>query len=226
MKQENNGLTLAGEIRELVNPKEVLRKGLIPAVLYGHNVKNINLAIPFSQFMKVYNEAGENTLVNLKVEGKDPVKVLIHDIDHDVVTNAVRHIDFYQVNMTEKIEAEIPIHFIGESPAVKELGGTLVFQLDALPVKCLPADLIKSVEVDVGGLKDFDAAIHIKDIAIPPSLEVLRDKDDVIVMVSRPRAEEPVEAPAEEVSEAAVTAEGAAPAEGEPGESKKTSKGE
>lgn len=177
--------------------KSIRRGGMIPAVLYGHNIENLSIAVPSLTFMKVYRGAGENTLVDLVLEGREPVKVLIHDVDHDAVTNAVEHIDFYQVNMTEKIEAEIPLRFVGESSAVKELGGTLVVQLDAIPVKCLPHDLIQFVEVDISSLKEFDQSIHVGDLNIPPSLEALKRKGDVVVMVSPPRAEEPVPAPVE-----------------------------
>lgn len=226
-KEKLQQLALTATVREKESPKILLRKGLIPAVLYGHNVSNINLALPVHEFMKVYHEAGENTLIDLTVSGRSPVKVLIHDVDHDVVSNAVRHIDFYQVNMTEKIEAEIPLHFVGEAPVVKEQSGTLVVQFDVLPVRCLPTDLIKSIDVDVSSLTEFDDAIHVKDIAIPEALEVLRDKDDVIVLAARPRAEEPVEAPVEPTPEA-VPLEGAEAleAEGEKGESPKPTKGE
>jgi|ETNmetMinimDraft_26_1059896.scaffolds.fasta_scaffold118431_1 large subunit ribosomal protein L25 len=211
-------LLLEAKTRENTAKARVIRdSGLIPAVLYGHKTKNAHLTVPYSAFMKVYAEAGSNTLVDLKVSDGNPVKVLIHDIDHDVVSNKVSHIDFYQVRMDEKINAEIPVHFVGEAPVVKEMGGTLVTQIEAIPVKCLPKDLIKFVEVDLSSLVDFEKAIRIKDVSLSNELEIQKEENDVVASVSAPRVETE-ETPAEEEVEEGATEEGAKPAEGAEGE--------
>lgn len=198
------------------SPRAIRREGNIPAILYGHKIENQMLNLPYNIFYNLYREAGENTLIDLAIDGKEPFKVIIHDVDRDEVSNKVRHVDLYQVKMDEKIETEIPIHFIGESPAVKEMGGVLLKQMDALPVKCLPNDLIKYVEVDLSNLKDLNDVVRVADITIPSTLEVLRDGDEAVTLVTAPREEkEPVEE--EGVAEEAVLAaegEEAKPEEG------------
>jgi len=198
-------LTLTATKRDIKESTKKLRThGIVPAVLYGHKVKNVNLALAYKDFTKIYREAGENILIDLEVAEQKPVKVLIHDVAQDVVTDKVIHVDFYQVRMDEPIHAEIPIHFMGEAPAVKELGGVLVKQLDHLPVKCLPNDLIKSIEVDLAVLSDFEKVIRVSDLSIPRNIEVLKTPDQVIVLVTPPRVEEK----AEKEEEAEVTEEG------------------
>jgi large subunit ribosomal protein L25 len=191
-------LSLHVEIRDKKIPAKQLRdEGFVPAVLYGHKTKNLVLSAPYKEVDKLYREAGENTLIDLKVHDKAPVKVLIHDVEHDVLSNRITHVDFYQVRMDEKINADIPLHFVNEPPAVKELGGVLVKQLDYLPVKCLPNDLLKDITIDLSVLKDFEIAIRVEDLLLPDSIEILKSKDQVIVLVTPPRVEE-VETPQEE----------------------------
>lgn len=211
---------------------ELRKKNIVPAVLYGHGIKNKNLSVTLSEFNKAYRQAGESMLVDLVVEKEAPVKVLIHDTSRDVETHTVEHIDFYQVNMNEPITTDIPIVFSGVAPAVKTLGGILITQLDSIPVKCLPKDLVKAFIVDLSVLTDFNDKISIEDIKdIPESMEVLREKDSTVALVSAPRvvtksAEETADEEAVEAGNAeknAADGDGEAKAEGgdgSPAESK------
>lgn len=172
-----------------------LRKNnLIPAVLFGHNVKNKNLTVSKKAFLTAYKKAGESTLVDLKIGESAPVKVLIHDIQTEPLTGEVTHVDFYEVSMTEKLEAEIMFNFINESPAVKNLGGILVKSADHVKVKCLPGDLVHEIDVDLSALQNFGDAIRIKDIKFPHGIEVLGQSEDVVTTVTEPISEEELKA--------------------------------
>ena len=103
----------------------------------------------------------------------------------DVFTARPRHIDFYQVRMDEEIEAEVELVFKGESAAVKELGGVLVKNMDAIEVKCFPGDLPSEIEVDITPIKTFDDYIYVKDLPVSEKVEVLVDPETVVAMVSR-----------------------------------------
>lgn len=199
--------------RDVATPVDQLRaKGQVPGVLYGHGIDNQILVVSAHDLTKMYREAGESTLVDLIVGEAAPVKVLIHDIQHNVLTNDPQHVDFYQVNMTEKITAEISIVVIGESPAVKAMGGTLVTGLESIEVKCLPTDLVKEITIDVSALATFDDRITVAELPVPAGMEVLTDAHLTVATVAAPRAEEPESTPAAE-SEAAAGE--AAKAEGE-----------
>jgi len=183
-----------------------LRKtNFIPAVLFGHNIPNKNLIVPQKTFSRAFKEAGESTLVDLKIDEAAPVKVLIQDIQTDPLDGEIIHVDFYQVSMTEKLEADILFNFVGESPAVKDLGGILVKSLDHLRVKCLPGDLAHQIDVPLGSLKNFGDVIHIKDIKLPQGMEILDNANEVIATVTKPISEEELKA-MEEKPVADVTA--------------------
>jgi len=180
-------------------------KGQIPAVVYGHGLKNQNITVAALEFNKLFKEAGESSLVDLKIDDKKPIQVLIHDLQYEPVKHTIRHIDFYQVNVTEKITAEVKLKFVGESPVVKGQGGVLVAPITKVKIECLPKDLIHELGVDISSLKTFDDTIRIKDLIIPTGIEILAVIDQVIVLVEAPRSEEEIkkleEKPEEKVGE-------------------------
>ncbi len=185
-------LVLNAKTREVTGKKvKTLReKNLIPAVIYGKEIKPKNLVLEYLPFEKVWREAGESSLVELKIDDSEPMKILIHGVQKDPVSGRFTHVDFWKVKMTEKITAEIKFKFVGESQAVKELGGILVKSLDGIKVECLPQDLVHEIEVDISSLKTFEDLIHVKDIKFPRGIKVLGNLSDVVATVSPPRSEE------------------------------------
>ena len=119
-------------------------KGCVKGIVYGHELKESKpVWVRFQEFNRVYAEAGKSTLVDLKIEGeKEVLSVLFHEMQYDGLTNELIHIDFYKVKMGEKIDTEVELNFVGEAPAVKELGGILVKSFDALEVRFFPRHLI------------------------------------------------------------------------------------
>ena len=120
------------------------------------------------------------------------------------MTNRVSHIDFFEVSMDEKLEAHIPLEFINESPAVRELGGILVKTLEEVEVTCLPKDLPHSIAIDLSTLVDFSIHIQVKDLVLPEGVKILTDELTTIVLVEAPRTEAQMAALDEKV-EADVT---------------------
>lgn len=204
-------------------------KGFIPAVLYGREVEPMALSINYLDFSRAYKAAGESTLIEITPEGKKPVNVLVHDVAVHPLTGRFLHIDFYQVNMKEEIETDVPLEFVGESAAVKALSGVLVRSLEEVKVKCLPNNLPHALEVDLSKLATFDDAIKIADIKLPEGVQMLDDLETIVATVAAPRSEAEMEALNEKVEmdvtkvEGVVkeTPEAAAPAAGEKKEEKK-----
>src|SRR3989344_7382468 len=114
-------MELKVEKRETLGKKvESLRKqGLLPAELYGHGVANLHLSVNAKEFEKVYKGAGENTVINVNVDGVTK-PVLIYDVQIHPLKGSIEAVDLYEVKMDEEIEATVPLEFVGESPAVKE----------------------------------------------------------------------------------------------------------
>ncbi len=181
-------------------PQKTRQDGFIPAIVYGNNVDNIKVAVPKIDFMRLYREAGESNLIDLSIDGKS-IKTLINDIQHHVVNGQIQHIDFFKVNMKEKLHTAIPLSYIGESPAVVNLDGTLITTKDEVEVECLPSDLISEIEVDITVLDDFEKNLKISDIKVPAGIEILEDPELVIAHVQEPRSEEEMAALDQEIVE-------------------------
>lgn len=192
---------LTANRREVFGRKtKILRRtNRIPAVLYGHGVAAQPLEVDVIAFRRVYAQAKESSLVDLTVGTGQAVKVIIQDVQLDPLRGKFLHVDFHQVRMTEKIETEIALTYVGESPAVKEQAGILMKNFDAVKISALPGDLVKEIPVDISRLKTFEDAIHIRDLAVPPGIKVLDPADEIVAKVAPPRSEAELEALEEKV---------------------------
>ncbi|MBZ9572773.1 50S ribosomal protein L25 [Patescibacteria group bacterium] len=196
-------LSLKAKIREKVGRgiKELRKNKVLPAVLYGPEIENLSLEVPEKDFEKIYQEAGESSLVKLKIKNEkskiDEVDVLIHQIAKDPVKGKFLHVDFYHPSSRKEVEAEVPLVFEGEAKACKELGGTLVKEIQAVEVKGLAQNLPREIKVDISGLRTFEDRILIGDLKIPEGVKVLRSPREIVANVAPPTKEEE-EVPAEE----------------------------
>jgi large subunit ribosomal protein L25 len=187
--------TLPAEQREITGKrvKRLIRhKGKIPGVVYGKGLDPYMVAVNAKEFRRLYHEVGGSALVDLEV-GEERHPVLIHEPDHDPISGDEIHVDFYRVNMKEKITAEVPIHFTGEAPAVHGMEGTLIKIIDAIEVECLPGDLPSEFEIDLAPLVDFEASLHIADLTIPEGVEIKVEAEEAIARVEPPRSDEELE---------------------------------
>lgn len=201
-------LSLSAKIRKTFKRKnkKLRKEGLVPAVLYGPGMKNLNLEVNLKEFEKILEKAGESSLISLDIDGKKH-SVLIHDIQRDSLTGKPIHVDFYQPSLKEKVEVRVNLAFEGESPAVK-MGGTLVKIFEELEVKAIPENLPKEIRVDISKLKNFHDAIVVADLELPKGVEVMRDKNDVIARVLPPEKTEEAKEKVEEKPEEGNTEEG------------------
>ena len=174
--------------------KNLRKQNLIPAVIYGKDVPPQNLVVEYLPFNKLYREAGESTLIDLKINEAAPVKVLIQEVQSDPTTGKLAHVDFRQIKMTEKIKVDALLKFINESPAVKELGGTFVHSMEKIEIECLPQDLVHEIEIDISVLKTFEDRIHIKDLKVSAGVKILSDMNATIAAVEAPLTEEELKA--------------------------------
>jgi large subunit ribosomal protein L25 len=185
-------LKLEAKKRDVVGKqvKQLREEGLIPAVVYGHGIEAKDISVDYRAFEKTLRGAGESSLVDLVVNGDEAVKVLIQDVQYDPLKERVIHADFRQVNMKEKLEADVILKLVGEAPAVKALGAILVRNLSAITVKCLPQYLVHEIEVDLGALKNFDDSIKVSDIAVPEGMEFMNGPEELVVLAQQPISEE------------------------------------
>ncbi len=175
----------------------------IPAVVYGKKIKSTSLFVSLSELNRVFDKVGESTIISLEIEndkGKSTVyKTLIYDYQTEAIGNEFSHVDFFNVEMNEKIDTNVELEFIGESPAVKEFGGIFVKGLDSIEIRCLPADLPGKIDIDIAMIDSFDKRIYVKDILQIKGVEVLTDENIVVASVAAPRTKEDVDSLNEQV---------------------------
>ena len=207
-------IKLNSKVRKEIGKKtDALREaGRIPAVVYGHKIKNVLLDVDYKEFQKVLKEAGESSLIELSIEGENPARnashsdaggekkvVLIHDLQKDPVTDKFIHIDFFETSAKEEVEVKVPLVFEGIPAAVKDLGGTLVKHISELDIKALPQDLPHEIKVSIDRLNTFEDHILVKDLVLPPNVKVLAKPEEIVVSVAQPENVE--EELAEEIKE-------------------------
>ena len=197
--------------------RDIRSEGLIPAVFYGPKQRNKNLTVDYQTFRRIFEKGGGNTVLELDVDGKEKVNVLVHELQHDPITDRFTHIDFKFVDLNKEVTTEVPLKAIGESKAVREDGGTLMQSREMITVKCIAKSIPKDIEFDITPLEDFHSVLHISDLKLPEGVEVLDDPELTVASVVAPRAEEE-EAPVEE--EAVATEEEAKGGQAKPEEAK------
>ncbi len=196
-------IDLSAQNRTVTGKKnqQLRKQGMVPAVVYGQGQDNANISVDAKLLRSVYQQAGQSTILELDVDGKKE-NVLIHDIANDPVTGELTHVDFYRINMKEAIRTEVPLRFVGESPAVYQEEGTLFKNREEIEVETLPAQLPHYIEVDISGLDNFEKSLHIADIVAPEGVKILDDPEELVAKVDPPRSEEEMAALEEEIGEA------------------------
>ena len=184
-------MDLKTEKRDILGKKvNALRhEGSLPAELYGRAMPNLHLSVNAKDFEKVYKAAGENTIVNVMVDGA-PKPALIYDVQRHPVSGDIESIDLYAVRMDEEISATVPIVFTGESEVVKAGLGVLIESMDEIEVEALPSDIPHEITVDISGLKAVGDSIYVKDVVITGKFKFSIDPENVIVSISELAPEE------------------------------------
>ncbi len=180
--------------------KKLRRDGYVPAILYGKGQEPISLQVGLKDFNKALKTAGESTLVYINVDGQS-YPTIIHDVSYDSITDEILHADFYKVRLDEKIKTSIPVVFTGEAPAVKELGGIFIRNVNELEVEALPQNLPHELTIDISVLKNFGDKVTVKDLKTGlGALAKLTTEDDdaIIATVQEPLSEEELKASLEE----------------------------
>ena len=191
--------------------KNLRKEGFIPAHVFGHKVKTEHVQVKTSEFAKVFEKAGETGIVNLAVDGqKRPV--LIRNVQIHSVTDNPLHIDFYQVNLAEKVKVDVPLEIVGESPVVEKKIGLLLTPVSEVEVEALPADIPEKIEIDISKLVNVGDEVKVKDLAVDKSkVEILTDEELVIVQIGELVTKEMEAVEAEIEAEQVETAAEAAP---------------
>src|SRR3989344_2476865 len=202
--------------------KKLRREGILPANIYGKDMKSLAVQLAQKDFDKVFKEAGETGLVDVIVDSQT-IPVLIHNTQTDYLGNYL-HADFYKVNLKEKVKTMVPILIVGEPKAVIDKVGLLMNILSEVEVEALPEQLPEHIEINVENLALVDEQITVADIKAPEGVAILTESSQVIIKIGALVSKEAEElvaqeaAAAEEAKAETAAEEGAAPVEGAEGE--------
>lgn len=200
-------LAITAEPRKVLGKKvkKIRKEGILPANLFGKDMKSHSLQLQDKDFRKLFKEAGETGVVEVKVKDKT-YSALVHTVQKHPVTGKTLHVDFHKVNLKEKITANVPLKLTGESPAEKSGIGLLLQTINEIEVESLPTDIPSQIEVDVSKLEEVGNSIHVSDLMIDKAkVEVKNNPEDVVVSVQTAEMKEEVveeEAPSPEDVEA------------------------
>lgn len=208
--------------------KKLRRDGKLPGHVFGKGLDAEHATVDEKVFLKTFKEAGETGLIDLKIGSEKVRPVMVRGVQYDPISGSPVHIDFYQVNLTQKVKVPVPLILIGEEPESVKLGETIVLQtLNEVEVEALPTDLVENIEVDITSLQNIDDAITVGQLNFDRSKLTLHAEEDEVVVKIAPAITEEMKKQMEEEAAAAAaaetagevaaagTVEGEAPAEGE-----------
>jgi len=200
------------------------RSGMLPAVIYGHNVEPISISLEGRDAGRVLGRLSSSSLITIDLEGKE-YPTIVREKQQNYIKRTIIHVDFMVVSLTEKIRANVGILLTGNSPAVKDFNAMLINGLSELEVEAFPQDLPASVMVDISTLVKIGDGIHVRDIILSDKVQILDSPDEMIVLATAPAKEEveevvtPEEVVVEETTEPEIIEKGKK--EEEEGEEKK-----
>ncbi len=205
--------TLSLSRRQIIGKKvkTLRRKGIVPVHMYGSGTEALSLQTDALELQQLLPRVGTNVPLSIRLEDDSGENIcFVREVQRHPVTEEILHVDFLRVDVSQAIQAEVPINVTGVSPAVRDLNGTLLLQMQSILVEALPMNVPASFEVDISGLDDFEKAVYVGEVAVGSQVTLITGTDEMIARVSAPRIE--VEAVDEEEEEGELE-EGAEEAE-------------
>jgi large subunit ribosomal protein L25 len=166
--------------------KVLRRQGLLPANVYGHNVPSQPLQLDAHEFTLLQRHLSSSSIIDLTVDGSSPRPVMIHRTQRDFKSGRPNHIEFFQINMSERLTASVPLVLVGESEAIRRGDGIIMLQeMDTIDITCLPADLPGSIEVSISDLKEPGDVVRVRDLKVNRAkIEIRAHEDDRVVGIA------------------------------------------
>lgn len=188
-------VVLKASKREVVGKqvRALRRAGKLPAVIYGRHTEPIIIALDAHSAALALGKLTSSSLVTIDVDGKE-YPTLVRERQRDFIKNRLLHVDFLAVTLDEKIRAEVSLHFIGVSVAVKDFNAVLVHNLEQLEVECFPADLPERIDIDISSLNHPGEGIRVRDVVVSDKIRLLDDPDTMVAVATFAKVEEEVEA--------------------------------
>ncbi|MCA9392506.1 50S ribosomal protein L25 [candidate division WWE3 bacterium] len=176
---------LNAQLRELTGKKNrrLRRQGFVPGVVYGPKNEPLNVQVDALEFARFLRGGGDTELLELSIENVDaPRVVLIHDMQLEPVTSEPKHVDFFEVDLSQPVEVEVPLELVGEVIAVEEKRGVLLQIMQDLPIKVLPDNIPPAIEVDLSKIAEVGDTFTVSDLSLAEGIEVMVDNPEEVII--------------------------------------------
>jgi large subunit ribosomal protein L25 len=206
--------TLTGALRTVAGRQvgQVRRAGFVPGTIYGPKTTPVNVQFPYRALQVALMKAGGTHLINLTVENDRDYTVIAREVQRDIIRGDILHVDFFALDLNARLRTDVPLHFVGESPAVQSKQAILITGSNNLTVELLPSQLISVIEVDISKLTAVGDAIHVSDIKLAKGIDIINDPEEMLAKLIQPSAarseEEEAAADAESASQPEVITKG------------------
>lgn len=178
--------TFQAALRQPLNAsglQKLRRSGRLPGIVFGKNTENEMIHLSAIQFQK-WLKQGASGFIELQLEGKGSVTVLLEDYQRDPVTRDLLHVDFQRVQMGEIVRTKIPVKFKGAPMGTKE-GGVVQIQCSSIEVEALPGHLPAAIEFDISDMR-LGESLYVKDAKFSPNVTVISGANEALLSVIKP----------------------------------------
>lgn len=189
-------IILQAKAREITGKKvsELRDQDMIPGIIYGKSIKPENIYMSNKEFQNVFKTAGDNTVIDLKIDNSKNHKVLIQNVDYTPTKDKILHVELLAISLTDKVKVKIPVVLINtENP--EKLGGNLILNLDEIEIEALPSELPHQIEIDCSVFTEFGHTIYVKDLKLNKNIKILEELDLPIVSFDEPEKIEEIVTP-------------------------------
>ncbi|NQX57982.1 50S ribosomal protein L25 [Paenibacillus qinlingensis] len=160
--------------------KQMRKQGQIPAVVYSSRMKNEHIAVE-EKVIRTALKTNAHAILEVILPSKKKHPVMIHQVQKDSLSGQLIHLDFLQINMKEKLDTVVAVHFSGEPLGTKE-GGMLQIELHEVMIRCMPNKLPNSLDVDISKLSIGDK-LHVSELDAGKDVEILTDPEAILVTI-------------------------------------------
>ena len=188
-----NKYVLKASKRDLIGSKvkKIRKEGFVPGSVYGKGVDSVSIQFSTVDFNRIYKQSGETNVIWLSVEGEGKERpTLVKNVTVDPMKGQLVHIDLHQVNLKEKVTANVPVEIVGESELVKSGSAILSQNLHEIEVECLPTDIPENYEVDITNLREVGDNLKVSDLKSSSTVEIKLDPEAIIISLSETQKEE------------------------------------
>ena len=198
-------LELDAEVRDngKASVKQLREQGIVPGVLYGRDRDTVSIK---ADAKEVEDVLGGNAIIDLTLDDGSTQPIMVKEVQRDVITRDLLHIDLYQIALDEELIVEVPVEVVGQAEGERE-GGLLNQILREVEIECLPTDIPEKIEVDVTELGIGDS-VDVSDLDVGEDIEVKVDSSETVATVVLPdELDEEEEEEEEELEEPEVIGE-------------------